>query len=65
MPVAPEVNSFKRKVRRDQHFLSRSQAQHGAVISNSAKDCLARVVLTAAGGGFRHAAYQGNQFFFR
>ena len=64
MPVAPEVNAFQREVGRDQGFVSRRQAQHGAVISNSGEDRTVRAESTPTSGGFRHAANLGNQRFF-
>ena len=69
MPVAPEVNAFQRKVGRDQGFLSRREAQHGAVVSNSGEDHAScrpdtRVRMPSP-MGFRHAANLGNQRFFR
>src|SRR5450631_3729420 len=69
MPVAPEVDAFQREVGRDQRFVSRQRAQHGAVVSNSGTDGS----LGGAGSLVRppsparrsHSANLGNQRFFQ
>jgi hypothetical protein len=73
VPVAPEVNAFQRKVGRDQNFetsgfVSRQQAQHGAVVSYPRKDGISCGADTSVRPPLfatpRHAANLGNQRFF-
>src|SRR5579862_2951609 len=69
MPVAPEVNSFEREVSGHQQFLSRSQAQHRAVIADSCRNDAACGAGTPARRSpptetSRHTTYLGNERFF-
>src|SRR5215472_15600976 len=56
MPVAPEVNSFERKIGGDQRVVARRQLEQGAIVANSGNNLPSSA---------RLAANSGNQRFFR
>jgi hypothetical protein len=56
MPFSPEVNSFQRKISRDQRLMPGRQAQYGSVVTDSGHN---------VAPGPRLAANPSNQRFFR